>query len=1413
MYNPVSTYRLQFNKDFSFADARQQMDYFHTLGAGSIYASPVFAATPGSTHGYDITNPHMINPDIGTEEELRKLTKSLKNRRIGWIQDIVPNHMAFNKHNTWLMDVLEKGKDSEFAGVFDIDRQHARFRSKLMLPFLGDTPEKVLEKGHITVTFQEGAYFLKYFDHLWPLRFESFLWMLEQSDSPAPAPFSLLTDQHQLEEKSPDYLFLNGEWERFKEELQHLCNSQKSVLDFCQTLAEDISQNKDSVQALFENQHYSPVHWKETEQRINFRRFFTVNDLICLRMEDEEVFNLYHRELRRWFNNHLFDGIRIDHIDGLRYPFEYLSRLRNLAGQKRHFMVEKILEKEELLPSSWPVQGTTGYDFLAQVNNLFTRTSGMSDLQALYYKITRNESSPQEVIYQTKKLILTERMQGEWDNLITLFHQLRLLEGEAARKFNRGQIREAVGEILLAMPVYRLYPESLPLQGDDLKIMKKIFVDALQRNNAIEPVLSTFDELLFSEKRSKGDRDHRILHFFSRMMQLAGPLMAKGVEDTAMYRYNCFIAHNEVGDAIDSEGIKKDEFHERMTKRQEQSPLTLNTTSTHDTKRGEDVRARLNILSEMPYEWEEAVARWSEINQPFKKLINNKQAPSPEEEYFIYQTLTGITPIEGTIDKELVDRLEPYMEKVMREAKEHSSWSQVNTEWEEAVKLFIREILKPSHRFTADFLNFHRKVAHYGIFNSLSQLALKCTCPGVPDIYRGNELWDFTLVDPDNRRPVDFGIMHRTLKNLKEHYTLRPGKLYLSLLNNPENGHIKLWLTHRLLRYRKENPSVFTSGEYLPLKVKGIHKKNILAFARHHRDVWHVTIIPLFLSSFEEHGKQIFPSEINWKNTKVILPEDAPADWINIFTGRPYSTGPEIAVSEVFDAAPVGIFHADAGRKARTAGVLMHITSLPGRFASGDFGPSAYRFVDFLKESGHSYWQVLPFTQTTARGEWSPYSAPSAFAGNIIMISPRKLAEESLISKKALKGHESAISEKADFVRALAIREELTRSAYENFITHCSAPAKQDFYDFCKNEAYWLDDYSLFLLLKRQFDGKPWIEWPSEYRDRNEDVLEKARQENERKIELEKYRQYLFWQQWHELKRYANHHGIRIIGDVPIYVSHDNADVWGHPHLFKLNADKSMHAVAGVPPDYFSETGQLWNMPVFNWKNMEKENFKWWIHRIAKNLELFDMVRLDHFRGFEAYWEVPANEETAENGIWVKAPGKQFFKKLAKKFPAMPFIAEDLGEIDDEVYDLRDMFNLPGMKVLQFAFGDDLPESVHIPHNYQFNSVVYTGTHDNNTAQGWFRFELDKTARNRLKLYTGNKVKSKNVHRILTRLAWASQARLVVIPIQDLIGKGPEAQMNKPSIAMGNWTWRLKTMDELTQIAGETRELLVLFSR
>lgn len=1194
-----------------------------------------------------------------------------------------------------------------------------------------------------------------------------------------------------------------------KEQLADLNRQSPEVSIFFDKLTYYISETPDLISLLHNNQHYRLVCWKETEHTINYRRFFTVNDLICLRMEDEDVFKRYHREIYRLVSNHTFNGLRIDHIDGIRNPTDYLSHLRKLTGSGCYLTIEKILESQEELPTHWQVQGTTGYDFLGLVNQLFTRRKGMETLRDLYYKISKNEQPLRDLIYESKQLILKERMKGELDNLISLFYRLRISEGDISEE----SLKNAIAGLLLSFPVYRLYPEKLPLTGQDRKMMTKALTDALANDDSIEPLMPLFEDLFFIDQRTKGDRDDRILDFLSRMMQLAGPLMAKGVEDTAMYRYSCFIAHNEVGDTPQNEGLTFDEFHSAMTIRQEKWPLTMNTTSTHDTKRGEDVRARLNIISEFPEEWEENILHWRKINQNLQKEINNRMAPSPEEEYFIYQTLTGIFPFDEHIEKTFLDRITQYIQKALREAKVNSAWNAPNQEWEEAVAIFIQRILSPEHNFLSSFLPFFRKTAHYGMFNSLSQLTLKCTCPGIPDIYRGTEMWDLTLVDPDNREPVNFTDLHRTLKNLKEHYSLSPAKLFPSLLQNRQNGNIKLWLTHRLLRYRKENQGLFASGEYIPLKVKGIHKNKILAFARHHKEKWHLTILPFYISSLSESTRNICPDEIDWKNTRVILPEKSPTDWVNVFTGRPYTTSSEVSVSEVFEMAPVGILHADAGRKSRSAGVLMHVTSLPGKFASGDFGPGAFRFVDFLKESGHSCWQVLPFTQITETNEWSPYASPSAFAGNILLISPQKLAEESLISKRELKEAECPLSEKANFKKALSIREELTRSAYENFITHCSGPQRKKFDTFCNKENSWLEDYALFTVLKKQFNNASWSAWPRKLRDRDESTLKQLRNQNRRKLELEKFRQYLFSMQWQELRKYANHHGIRIIGDVPIYVSYDNADVWSNPHLFKLRADKTMSAIAGVPPDYFSETGQLWNMPVYNWKNHEKEQFDWWIQRIRKNMELFDLVRLDHFRGFVSYWEVAAGEETAENGSWIKGPGRNFFKEVQKHFPSMPFIAEDLGEIDEDVYRLRDDFKLPGMQVLQFSFGEDTADSVHTPHNHQANSLIYTGTHDNNTARGWFREDASKHVKKRMKLYTGNKVKSSNVHTILTRLAWASHSRLAIIPTQDLLGKGSDAQMNRPSVAKGNWTWRLKSIDELKEIAGEIRELLTLFAR
>ncbi len=496
----------------------------------------------------------------------------------------------------------------------------------------------------------------------------------------------------------------------------------------------------------------------------------------------------------------------------------------------------------------------------------------------------------------------------------------------------------------------------------------------------------------------------------------------------------------------------------------------------------------------------------------------------------------------------------------------------------------------------------------------------------------------------------------------------------------------------------------------------------------------------------------------------------------------------------------------------RSAGILMHITSLPGKFEIGDFGPEAYRFADFLKNHDQKYWQMLPLNQVYRDGGYSPYSSLSAFAGNIYLISPELLLEQNLITELPV-GNKLHTSDKVHYERIVQIKETVIDEVYKNFKTRPFNTLARNFEEFCEKEAFWLNDYALFVYLKKTQGMIPWNDWPAEFRDRDERVMKMVVKENADKIEREKFAQFLFLYQWKELKSYCNSREIKIFGDIPIYVNYDSADVWSHPELFKLDKNRMKLAVSGVPPDYFSKEGQLWGMPVFNWAVMKKDGYSWWIDRIKKNLELFDLLRLDHFRGFSTFWEVPVSEKTAVNGTWIKGPGADFFNALKKVFPEMPFVAEDLGDVDQPVYDLRDKFKLPGMRVLQFAFGKNFEKSHHIPHNHTYNSVVYTGTHDNNTTRGWFMNETGKMQRKHLKSYIGKKIHKRNCHWQLIRMTYASVAKLAIIPIQDFMGMGAEARMNIPSTENHNWLWRLSEKYLTPGIKRKIKKLVKTYGR
>jgi 4-alpha-glucanotransferase len=496
--------------------------------------------------------------------------------------------------------------------------------------------------------------------------------------------------------------------------------------------------------------------------------------------------------------------------------------------------------------------------------------------------------------------------------------------------------------------------------------------------------------------------------------------------------------------------------------------------------------------------------------------------------------------------------------------------------------------------------------------------------------------------------------------------------------------------------------------------------------------------------------------------------------------------------------------------KQRGSGILLHFTSLPSPFGIGDFGPWAYRFADFLAESKQSYWQCLPLNPTEIGCGNSPYHSMSAFGFNPLLISPELLIQEGALTEADLKPIPSFPKDRVDFGLVVSYKHKLLSLAYDRFKRE---KANGPYQDFCSEQASWLDDFALFIALKEEFKGRPWNEWPDHLRDRDPEALLREKERLSDRIQERKFFQYLFFKQWSSLRKYCTALGIKIIGDVPIYVVYDSADVWMHPNLFNLDQKKKPVTIAGVPPDYFSRTGQLWGNPVYRWEALQSTGYEWWLKRIRHNLNLFDVVRVDHFRGFMAYWEVPATETTAVNGQWVEAPGMDFFSRLSAVFPDLPIIAEDLGTITPDVWAAMEHFRFPGMKVLLFAFDESLPRNAYAPHNHTKNAVVYTGTHDNNTARAWFEKETDQAAKERLSRYLGREVQSDNVHRELIRLAMMSVADTAILPMQDLLGLGEWARMNRPARESGNWQWRLMPEQVTAPLAKELFELTEIYGR
>ncbi|HEX8462215.1 MAG TPA: malto-oligosyltrehalose synthase, partial [Segetibacter sp.] len=583
MNNPVSTYRLQFHKDFTLKDFDKIIPYLHNLGIKTIYASPIFEATPGSVHGYDGVNPHKINPEIGTEEELFAISEKLRGLGISWLQDIVPNHMAFDPNNPWLKDVLEKGQKSVYASFFDVPWTGKIYHGKIMIPFLGSPLADVIKNDELKIDFEEPRFVLKYYDNTYPLRLRSYITILNAGEGEANTAVKQLIEQVQLIQRNEEPNAYAEPLNEFQMQLSALIKTD-TTKGYLQSCLEKVNAQKDLIQKIAEEQVYQLCEWQKTDYAINFRRFFTVNGLICLNMQVDEVFQPYHKYIKELIDKGIFQGLRIDHIDGLFDPTGYLKQLRQLVGEEIYIVVEKILEPGEGMPEYWPIEGNTGYDFLSIVNNVFTEKNSKEKLTNFYKELVDDDRSVDEQIHDKKSYILHENMGGEMSNLHQLFMEMNLADQTELDKIDQETMKEAIGEILIQCPVYRYYGNSLPLDETETKNIQAIFDNISNSKPEFAPTMQLLKTAII-DKPKEGDKEYikRALRFYQRCMQFTGPLMAKGVEDTLMYTYNRFIGHNEVGDAPEAFGDSPEEFHQKMADRQQKWPLSLNGTSTHDT--------------------------------------------------------------------------------------------------------------------------------------------------------------------------------------------------------------------------------------------------------------------------------------------------------------------------------------------------------------------------------------------------------------------------------------------------------------------------------------------------------------------------------------------------------------------------------------------------------------------------------------------------------------------------------------------------------------------------------------------------------------------------------------------------------------------------------------------------------------
>lgn len=917
---PSATYRLQFHSAFTFSDATVIIEYLCDLGITDIYASPYFQAGRKSTHGYDIVNHNTLNPLLGSMSDYQRFISELHRHRMGQLLDFVPNHMGINESlNRWWMDVLENGPASAYANYFDINWHPDKeaFSEKVVLPILNKRYGSTLENGEFALEREGGSFFIRYSTIKLPVCPNTYPIILRRSlcylQGPSYTQISAIIDQLSI---------LSIKNTVAKEKLKLLIHNDpniryavdRAVTEFLGRPS--VPETFDALHQLLERQTYRLSYWRMAVEEINYRRFFDINSLAAIRVEIPQVFEAAHQLLFQLLSRGDVTGLRIDHIDGLWDPKEYLCRLQEHystlvpESSPLYVVVEKILMMPyERLPSDWAVFGTTGYDFLNQVVHLLIDRTAETHLTETYQRFVHNYHSFSDLVYEKKRLVMDTSFQSEICSLGRLLDELSELQ-RSYRDFTRNLLTNTIREIIACFPVYRTYitDSNLPSACEKNSILRAISLARRKNPTIDQPVFDFLLNILLMrlpEGLSYKERNAH-LHFIMKFQQCTGPVAAKGLEDTVLYLYNRLIALNEVGGNPGTFGLGLSEFHQLNYTRL-QTPHSLLATSTHDTKRSEDVRMRIAALSEIPIQWRQAIRKWRKINKQFRVRVGDEMAPAPNEEYFLYQTLLGIWPLDRSSEnwQVFVFRMQQYLVKVLKEGKVNSSWTQPNEEWEQAMMQFIEKILdtQSGAEFQKEFIPIAEEISRLGAWNSLTETVLKCTVPGVPDFYQGTEIWNFSLADPDNRRPVDYTLRRQLLQSLS---MASPEEL----LSDWKSGRIKLFIIQRLLRFRRDHAAFFRMADYQQLPSQGLRKDHIVSFLRQHNKMFLLVLVPRLTNKLWTIA--YYDSNRVWSETAIVS-ELLIGAWKNILTEEVYHCfRQEIRIADVLTRLPLAVLHRES---------------------------------------------------------------------------------------------------------------------------------------------------------------------------------------------------------------------------------------------------------------------------------------------------------------------------------------------------------------------------------------------------------------------------------------------------------------------------------------------------------------------